>query len=116
LQELVEDEPTLFDRDPGEIELERFQVGATTSGVNHEIGFDRDGLAPRTARTRNSPLAASTALTAVLVRTSVPISMNFSINQPTTSGSKCVSIRPALWSTITFAPARAAMCENSAAI
>ena len=38
------------------------------------------------------------------------------ISQLTRSGSNCFSMRSPCWRTVTFAPARAAMCENSAAM
>src|SRR5215471_15535246 len=68
------------------------------------------------ACTKKPPTVLSIRCTVVRVRTSMPRSPNFSMSQPTRSGSNAGSIRSARWSTVTWTPARAVMCENSAAM
>jgi hypothetical protein len=52
----------------------------------------------------------------VPVCTSIPAASNACMSHPVRSGSKWRTIRSPRWRTVTFAPARDAMCENSAAM
>ena len=42
MQKVVQDDSPVFDGDPGRSQVERVEIGSAASGMNHEIGVNRD--------------------------------------------------------------------------